>query len=192
MKKHFALLLAIVLLNGCATYKAKYADMDQAKDVNSDKEVVQTFYLIGDAGLSPLGGMNPALQIFKNKLDKADKNSMAIFLGDNIYPAGLPDKKDSTIAYNTAKSHLEAQLKTLDNFKGKPLFIPGNHDWYTEGLVGLKRQERYVEERLKNKDAFEPDNGCPLEDIEISDNVTLIVIDTEWYLTNWDKRPGIN
>ncbi|NAY92057.1 phosphoesterase [Muricauda sp. JGD-17] len=192
MKKHYVLFSLLFLIFSCATYKPKYAEPFVENGSNSDKEIEHTFYLIGDAGKSPIGGMNNALKAFKTELDKADKNSTAIFLGDNIYPAGLPDKKDSTRAYLEAKNHLDAQLATLDNFKGKRVFIPGNHDWYTEGLVGLKRQEKYVEKQLNSKEVFFPENGCPMETIEIGDDIVVIVIDTEWYLTNWDKRPDIN
>jgi len=194
MKKIYAYLSVFIFITSCATYSTKYVDDKYAVDVDSSKEVSHTFYLIGDAGLSPIGGMNPALKIFKNKLDKADKNSTAIFLGDNIYPAGLPDPKDSTQAYIEAKNHLDAQIKTLENFKGRPLFIPGNHDWYTEGLIGLEREENYIKRALKEKekDPFLPENGCPIDVIEIGEDVAIITIDTEWYLTNWDKRPDIN
>lgn len=192
MKKYGTTLLLLFLITGCATYRTKYADIRDAEDIQIDKEVEHTFYLIGDAGLSPIGGMNPALKIFKKKLDRADDNSTAIFLGDNIYPAGLPDPKDSTIAYLTAKSHLDAQLKTLTNFKGRKLFIPGNHDWYTEGLIGLEREEDYIKEQLDDTEAFLPKNGCPIEVVEVSDALAIIVLDTEWYLTNWNRRPGIN
>ena len=192
MKKYYAYLLLLFFITGCATFSTKYVDEKYAIDVNDTKEVSHTFYLIGDAGLSPMGGMNPALKIFKNKLDAANKNSTAIFLGDNIYPAGLPDPKDSTVAYFNAKNDLDAQLKTLDNFKGRPLFIPGNHDWYTEGLIGLEREENYIKNALEEKDPFLPENGCPIDVIEIGDDVAIITIDTEWYLTNWDKRPDMN
>ncbi|AZQ60204.1 phosphoesterase [Maribacter sp. MJ134] len=192
MKKFYAYLLLVFFFTGCATYKSKYVDQKDAQDISDNKKVAHTFYLIGDAGLSPIGGMNPALKIFKERLDAANENSTAIFLGDNIYPAGLPDPKDSTIAYREAKSHLDAQLKTLENYRGKPIFIPGNHDWYTEGLIGLEREEKYIQKALGDKDAFLPQNGCPIETVEISDKVALIVLDTEWYLTNWDKRPDIN
>ena len=192
MKKYYSSLLILLFITSCATYSTKYVDEKYAVDVKELKEISHTFYLIGDAGLSPMGSMNPALKIFKDKLDKADKNSTAIFLGDNIYPAGLPDPKDSTVAYLTAKNHLDAQLKTLDDFKGRPLFIPGNHDWYTEGLVGLEREENYIKKALKHKNPFLPENGCPIDVIEIGDDVAIITIDTEWYLTNWDKRPDMN
>ena len=192
MPKHFALIaLAALLFTACATYKTKYKEGD-GSDFKPNREVSHTFYLIGDAGLSPMNDMNKALKIFKKRLDQADENSTALFLGDNIYPAGLPDPKDSTAAYLKAKNDLDAQLKTLENFKGKPLFIPGNHDWYTEGLIGLKREQKYIQKALDSKDVFFPEDGCPIETIEVNDKVTIIAIDTEWYLTNWDKRPDIN
>ncbi|MBC6999036.1 metallophosphoesterase [Cytophaga sp. FL35] len=191
MTKHFVLITFVLLVSACATYKPKYKD-GKGVDLNSEKEVAHTFYLIGDAGLSPMNDMNKALKIFKKRLDRADKNSTAIFLGDNIYPAGLPDPKDSTAAYLKAKNDLDAQLKTLENFKGRPLFIPGNHDWYTEGLVGLKREQKYIQKALGSKEVYFPEDGCPIKTIEVKEDVAIIAIDTEWYLTNWDKRPDIN
>ncbi|GMN09874.1 hypothetical protein MTsPCn9_19170 [Croceitalea sp. MTPC9] len=191
MKKIYVAVL-VLLVTGCATYKAKYAEEFSGQAIASNKEATHTFYLIGDAGKSPIGGMNPVLKAFKSRLDKAEENSTTIFLGDNIYPAGLPDKKDSTKAYLEAKSHLDAQLATLSDYKGKPVFIPGNHDWYNEGLKGLKRQEKYIEKVLKSKEVFFPENGCPIEKIEINDDIVVIAIDSEWYLVDWDKHPKIN
>ena len=181
--------LLTLLLVSCATYRPKYGK-DYRPFQAKDKEVTHTFYLIGDAGKSPEGAMNPTLQNFKGHLDKANKNSTAIFLGDNIYPAGLPDKKDKS--YKKAKHYLDAQLATLENYKGRKLFIPGNHDWYANGLEGLKRQEKYIEKALDEKDVFLPENGCPIEKVKISDDIMLLVVDSEWFLVNWDKHPTIN
>lgn len=185
-------MFGIFLLNSCATYHAKYRDVTTAKDFISEKQISHTVYLIGDAGKSPLNELNPVLKIFKDKLDRADKNSTAIFLGDNIYPAGFPDSKKEPQAYELAKSHLDAQLRTLENFKGRALFIPGNHDWYANGLVGLNREQEYIQEKLKSKEVFLPKNGCPLEVVNINKETVIIAIDTEWYLTNWDKHPNMN
>ncbi|MGB6150775.1 MAG: metallophosphoesterase, partial [Pricia sp.] len=191
-QKLFLVLLISMIFTGCATYKAKYAEGAIKTDMPTTKEVSHTVYLVGDAGKSPMGGMKDALKLFKRKLDRADANSTAIFLGDNIYPAGMPDPKDSTEAYLRAKNDIDAQLKTLENFKGRPFFIPGNHDWYTEGLVGLKRQQDYIQEALDSDEVFFPEDGCPIKTIEVNDDITIIALDTEWYLTNWNKRPDIN
>ena len=176
----------------CATYKPKYAKEMDMNDIPASKEVTHTFYLIGDAGKSPMGEMNPALKLFKKRLDNAKENSTAIFLGDNIYPAGMPDRKGSTQAYLAAKNNIDAQLNTLDNFKGRPIFIPGNHDWYNQGLKGLERQQKYIEKSLDSKDVFFPEDGCAIQKIDVSDDVVIIAIDTKWYLSNWDKHPTIN
>ncbi|MBT8272343.1 MAG: phosphoesterase, partial [Bacteroidia bacterium] len=55
----------------------------------------------------------------------------------------------------------------------------------------LKRQEEYIEDRI-GKNSFLPENGCPIEKVDISDDIVLILIDSEWYLTNWNNHPNIN
>lgn len=192
MHKYYFLITLFLIASSCATYKPKYADETGKKDIAVSKQVSHTFYLIGDAGKSPMGDLNPALRLFKQRLDRANANSTAIFLGDNIYPAGMPHKKDSTGAYRLAKNHIMAQLKTLDGFKGNPIFIPGNHDWYNDGIKGLAREQKFIEKRLDSKDVFFPEDGCPIQKVEINDDVVVIAIDTEWYLAKWDKNPTMN
>ena len=91
-----------------------------------------------------------------------------------------------------AEHRLNVQIEAMKDFEGKTVFIPGNHDWYGDGLKGLKRQEDYIEKALKDKNAFQPEKGCPIEKIDISENIVLLALDTEWYLTNWDNHPTIN
>lgn len=194
MKKHYLIVLLFAILWGCATYETKY-EVPYTKvnePTHGDKEIEHTFYLIGDAGKSPIGDLNPALKMLKSTLEEANKNSTAIFLGDNIYPAGFPSKKVDPEGHELAKNHLDAQLSALDNFKGKTIFIPGNHDWYSDGLNGLEREEKYIQDALDSKKVFLPDNGCPIEKIEIGDDIMVIAIDSEWYLIDWDKHPTIN
>ena len=183
----FCAIAAILLLQACATYKAQYKYENLQSRV-PDKEIEHSFYLIGDAGASELGTKSMALQAFEKELNNAGENSTALFLGDNIYRRGLVDEDHPNYAY--AKHQLDAQTSVVDNYKGRTIFMPGNHDWYS-GLKALKRQERYVEEKL-GKDSFLPENGCPLERINISDEIVLIIVDPEWYITKWDKHPNIN
>ncbi len=192
MKNYSIVVLCSILLTNCATQKTKYADGFSNEEIPSSKVVAHTVYLIGDAGLSTENKPNVALKLFKSKLNKATENSTAIFLGDNIYPAGLPDENEFPKEYNQAKSYLDAQIGTLENFDGRPLFIPGNHDWYSEGLKGLKRQEKYVKKKLKQKKPFLPENGCPITEVKVNDQLVIVVIDSEWYLANWNKHPTMN
>ena len=180
---------AIFLLNACATYQSQYKDANYSKTFPDEKTLTHSFYLIGDGGNSALGTQSKALQDFKIELSKAPKQSTVVFLGDNIYPKGMPKKGDKSRVF--AEHQLKVQTDVVKEFKGQTVFIPGNHDWYSGGLKGLKRQENFIEDIL-GKNTFLPENGCPIEKVDVSDDVVMIVIDSEWYLTNWDKHPTIN
>ncbi|MGB5691739.1 MAG: metallophosphoesterase, partial [Flavobacteriaceae bacterium] len=178
---------ALLLLQACATYKAQYKDPNRQSSL-PDKEIAHSFYLIGDAGASELGSKSMALTALEKELKIAPDESTVLFLGDNIYQRGLVAEDHPN--YELARHQIDAQSSVVKNFKGRSIFIPGNHDWYS-GLEGLKRQERYVEDKL-GKDSFLPENGCPLEKIEISDEIVMLIVDPEWYITKWDKHPNIN
>ncbi|GAA3617075.1 metallophosphoesterase [Flavivirga amylovorans] len=184
----FLSLIILFIFSACATYKPQYKNSETTNSF-PNKEIKHSFYLIGDAGNSPLGMSSKGLQSFKKELSKASKNSTALFLGDNIYPKGLPKKEDEGRAF--AEHQLNIQTEAVKDFKGQTVFIPGNHDWYNNGLKGLKRQEKYIE-KILGKNTFLPENGCPIERINISDDIVMIVVDSEWYLTDWNKHPTIN
>lgn len=198
MNKYYLILnvLFLVLLNGCATYTPEYAN-DSLKPNNYDgstllqKRIKTSFYLIGDAGGDNDGGSTYGLDAFKKVIDTSStKGDYVIFLGDNIYDAGLPEKDSPE--RTEAERRLNSQLTAIDNFKGKSIFIPGNHDWYADGVPGIKRQEKYLENALGDKNAFQPENGCPIKMISINDDIELMILDTQWYLEDWDKHPTIN
>ena len=155
------------------------------------KDIVKSFYLIGDAGYAQPGQSTPALIALEKYLNEnKQKGNYAIFLGDNIYPDGMPkkDAKDRALA----EHRLDVQIDAAKDFDGKVIFIPGNHDWYNEGLKGLSREEKYFETKLKDKKAFKPTKGCPLESIDVTEDIQLLIVDSQWYLEDWDKHPTIN
>ncbi|MCS4305181.1 metallophosphoesterase [Chryseobacterium sp. BIGb0232] len=192
--KNTSIVLRTVMSAGvmysCATYNVqKGKNLFEVKDSEIKSENDFKLFLIGDAGNADEPQAQKTLDLLKGKLDSADNNSMLIFLGDNIYPNGMP--KESDKEYALAKQKLEDQLSITKNFKGKTLVIPGNHDWYS-GLSGLNAQESLVKKYFDDKKAFLPKNGCPIDDINITKDIKLIAIDTEWVITNWDNYPGIN
>lgn len=181
-----------MLCYSCATKQAQFGSKNQPeiKDKFDDKsQLSHQFYLIGDAGNSDEAASQKLLELFENRLQKADSASTVIFLGDNIYPDGLPKK--GMPERELAEQKLLNQLQLSKKFKGKTVFIPGNHDW-RNGIDGLKEQEKFVNEYLGKKKSFLPRKGCGIDHIDINDNVTMIVIDSEWYLQKWDKHPTIN
>ncbi|KFF08134.1 metallophosphoesterase [Chryseobacterium luteum] len=186
----FRAVLSAGVLYSCATYNVKKGkNLFEVKNSDVKSENDFKIFLIGDAGNADEPQAKNTLNLLKNKLDSADSNSMLLFLGDNIYPNGLPKETDKD--YALAKQKLENQLAITKNFKGKTLVIPGNHDW-NSGLDGLKAQEDLVKTYFNDKKAFLPKNSCGIDDISLSKDIKLIVIDTEWALVNWDKYPGVN
>ncbi len=182
------ILAGLLVLSSCASHKLQY-HKEELSTLSAEKQIEHTFYLIGDAGNSPKDSMTVALRDFQTELSKANKNSTALFLGDNIYPKGLPKKEEE--GREMAEHQLDVQISAVKEFPGRSIFIPGNHDWYSQGPEGLKRQEKYIEDRL-GKNTFLPENGCPIRKVKINDEVELIVVDTEWYITKWDKHPTLN
>jgi len=183
----------LLIVTSCATYHSQFGNKaKENKLINEDDtaKIAHRFFLIGDAGNADGENAKKLLSALKEQLSQSDKNSTLLFLGDNIYPKGIPNEKDKA-AYNIALEKIKLQLALSKNFKGKTIFIPGNHDWYS-GINGLKRQEKIVNDYLSEKKAFLPANSCPIDDKKINDQLCLITIDSEWFLENWNKIPTIN
>lgn len=187
LKLFSIIIISVIVFNSCATYKPQF-NIDEKESKSSNSTIAHSFYLIGDAGNSPIGKSTKALLAFKKELKKASKNSTAIFLGDNIYEKGMPKENHKKRAF--AEHQLNVQTDAVIDFKGETIFIPGNHDWYS-GLKGLNRQEKYIEDII-GKNTFLPEKGCPIDNIHISDDIELILIDSQWYMANWDNHPTIN
>lgn len=180
------------LISSCGSFKPKYLNEKSESIPVIEGNLEKRFYLIGDAGAAETTDTNEALVIFEKFIeDKETSKDQLIYLGDNIYPRGLPKKDEKS--RKEAEVRMDAQLRSAKKFKGTTVFIPGNHDWYAkDGLKGLKRQEEYVEEGLDDNEAFQPENGCPIEEIDISENIVLLILDTQWFISDWDKHPTIN
>ena len=195
MKKNNIILtiLGLFLIYSCSTYGPKYRPGEPTENFKypTEKKIEKSFYLVGDAGYSPPGGTSPALLAFKSYIDSVKRtDNYTIFLGDNIYPGGMPPKSDPL--REQSEYRLDAQLDAIEDYEGNVIFIPGNHDWYSEGIQGLNRQRDYLKEKFPDKLKWIPDTGSGFESIEISDNIQLLVIDSQWYLEDWDRHPLIN
>ena len=189
--KKLIVIFICFILTACASYEPKYREAFTPTSIDTSKEIEKTFYLIGDAGYAQEGQSTPGLLALEEYLkNNKQEGNYTIFLGDNIYPDGMPEKdaKDRKIA----EHRLNMQAQAVKNFKGDVIFIPGNHDWYNEGLKGLAREEKYLNSRIEDKKIFKPKNGCALKSIDVSDRIQLMILDSQWYLENWDKHPTIN
>lgn len=182
------------LMASCASYQAHYAA--ETKDARAilapeGKTLAYRTYLLGDAGNAQEGKPPPVLKYLQKELANAPKESSLVFLGDNIYPSGLPEPGDETRPL--AEYRLDAQTNALKNYAGDVIFLPGNHDWYKYGIEGLDRQKDYLKEATGRKKMWQPKIGCGgPEVVEVHDELIYIIIDSQWWLTNWKKHPSIN
>jgi len=174
----------------CVSKKALYLDgqEDLSPVSHAAVDIEHTLFLIGDSGGAPMGVSTPALTYLEKELINVKGNSSIIFLGDNIYPVGVPPvgSEDRPLADH----RLEKQLEILDTYEGKIIFLPGNHDWYSYGREGIQRQEVIIEHYLNNRNItvdqnnfFLPDNGCGEPHVvELAPGLKSLVFDSHWFL----------
>ena len=156
------------------------------KDTGIDKRIV----IIGDAG-SLVNGKSPVIDAARNIVEM-DKNTIVLFVGDNLYSNGLPDEEDP--GFKEAASVLDSQASLVKGTPAHAYFMPGNHDWDNskpDGYDAILRQSAYVNHISPDNVKFYPEDGCPgPEEIPLGDDAVLIIMDSQWWLEHGEK-PGI-
>jgi predicted phosphodiesterase len=188
----FGILIFSLMHSGCVSNKPSYrGDWTRGDSI---EDPYYTVYLIGDAGNAPYGESTEVFDHLKRELDQEHSASAIVWLGDNIYPVGLAPS--SSPYYPEGRHRLIAQLNTMTEYKGKKYFVPGNHDWYAYGRVGLRRQEMLIDSFLattpnpnKQNNFFIPDKGCGDPQIyELTDSIGLLLMDSQWFLSEKSRK----
>ncbi len=203
MNKLITCIILTAVLGSCgvsSTWVSKQNKNWEKNVVSEDEELVHSVYLIGDAGNPDLDEQEPSLQMLEYKLKNdsssmpgfSQKNKTVVFLGDNIYDYGLP--AEDALSYENAKARLIEQLDVVKDFEGVKVMIPGNHDWdkmKSDGWEYVVRQQQFVDQYLNDSLAFLPKGGCPGPvEVKLNDRLTMIVIDSEWWLFPHTKPEG--
>ena len=184
------ILFSTFMMHSCATFsvqKGKSVDAEEKQATNA--KITHEFILVGDAGNAEKEAAKKNFDILQKRLREANKQATLLFLGDNIYPSGMPDSLAAD--RQLAETKINAQLSLSKNFIGNTYFIAGNHDWYN-GVQGWQEQKSYVANQLSNKKGFLPRKYEPIEALSISDSITLIAIDSEWLMQDWNRYKEIN
>src|SRR5438045_7524801 len=145
--------------------------LTQAQKDTIDARII----LIGDAG-QLTNGHHPVVDAVK-QLIPMDAKTTVLYLGDNLYKAGLPDEQYSY--YMASRSVLDTQLSIADNTPAKIYMIPGNHDWENGGRTGWEtviREQQYVDQLGKEHVNFYPKDGCHGHvEFSLIDDVALVI-----------------
>src|SRR6266487_1618000 len=154
----------------------------------AQKDTIQArIVLIGDAG-ELTNAHHPVVDAVR-QLIPLDTKTTILYLGDNLYKAGLPDEQYSY--YMASRSVLDTELSIADNTPAKIYMIPGNHDWENGGRNGWEtviREQLYVDQLGKKNVKYYPENGCPgTVEVSLTPDVTLVMFDTQWWIHPYDK-----
>jgi hypothetical protein len=154
----------------------------------ADAEAIEsTIFLIGDAG-NPAPD-EPVLIALKRQVAAAPGERVIIFLGDNLYPRGMP--VEGAPDRSEAERRLLAQIEVATETKVKTYFIPGNHDWTYMGPTGwdgIKRQGDFIEAHGGGLAQLLPRHGCPgPEVVDVGRQARIILLDTQWWVHEFSK-----
>jgi hypothetical protein len=155
-----------------------------------DAELTYRLLLVGDAGHAEAGS-NVIAAVAERARQLPDKTTV-VYLGDNVYPAGLPAPGAEGRAQ--AERHLLAQIDPLRGIGTEVLFVPGNHDWDNSGPDGqsaLARQAKFLEEHGTERTRTAPAKGHPGPECLDRPGVRLIALDTQWWLHEHAKRDDV-
>jgi|GEM_PF-3366564 len=149
-----------------------------------------TVFLVGDAG----DITQTVLSALKVAVMGASSPKALIYLGDNVYPSGIP-ADTNTLGWQNAHRNLLKQIEPFRSFTNAIYFIPGNHDWDShseDGWSAAKRETNLIDEALGTGHSLPP-NGCPGPvRVDIVPGLQLIALDSSWWLHEYKKPSGPN
>ena len=178
------------LLAGCANYKLNYSA--EAEDWQSTPDTISaensyTLYLIGDIGMPSRRTAVSGFDLMLRHLQGSDDKTGVLFLGNNL------EKPNKRTSKDELERILASQLDKVKDFPGDLFFLPGENDWAVDGLEGIDWQQDFIEDYLDREDVWQPDTGCSgPEEIELTDDLVLLLVDSEWYLRDWEGEIDIN
>jgi Calcineurin-like phosphoesterase len=150
--------------------------------------ITTRLYLIGDAGAPDPAG-EPVLQALGRDLDSSDADEVVLFLGDNVYPRGLPPSNHPD--RSEAERRLMAQVRAVTDAGATGYFVLGNHDWDKYGKEGwnaARRQKVFVDSAGGGRVSVQPEGGCPGPHVaDLGRRLRLVLLDTQWWLHSGPK-----
>ncbi|RXG27516.1 BamA/TamA family outer membrane protein [Leeuwenhoekiella palythoae] len=152
-----------------------------------DKEVEQTFYFTGNTGYAPNATTTSVLEAITTMSQK-DAKATFVAIG-NITQQGYPPKKKDR---KEVETFLQQELmEPLEAFNGNVILMPGKNEWNKNGHENLDDLESFIQDNSEIE--FWPNDGCPreIENLDM-DNVELLMIDSQWFLEDWDDHLYLN
>ncbi|HEX6694414.1 MAG TPA: hypothetical protein VF035_06965 [Longimicrobiales bacterium] len=190
-----AVLLAAALATACSSNIPHMTPSDIPDPAPADVESV--LFLIGDAG-NALANKDPVMRKMQADVEywagalRRDSSVVVLYLGDNVYPAGVHDQTDPEFPRDSAIMQAQVDIVNGPNAvrRGvRGIFVAGNHDWgQAAGLGGAKRLQN--QEDLLNRMRARgtpvwlfPKAGTPGPHVfDVGQHLRILLLDTAWWL----------
>ena len=148
------------------------------------QEIATSLFLIGDAGHADRPD-HPVVSAVREAASSNPARSLILYLGDNAYPQGLPEKDAPGRA--AAEVRLNTQVDAARASGAATIFISGNHDW------AKARERRMGPGATRGRATWSSAGGQPSASFRkmaararsrwtSARSVRLVLLDTQWWL----------
>ncbi|HET8735640.1 MAG TPA: BamA/TamA family outer membrane protein [Pricia sp.] len=158
---------------------------EAGKDIPA-KGISHAFYIISNVGNAPLSEAEAMIGAINEK-SKQDDEATLLIIGNIVTKDGFPSKNEEQ---GREKARLVKLMHLWDNFNGKVVLTPGKNEWAKDAPKSIDELESFLQDNSKAE--FWPSDGCPLERETINDEVVLEMVDSQWFLEDWDDHPYVN
>ena len=182
------LLLPLLLALALAPARAQEAVARPAADAPAFR-----VFLLGNTGTDHPDRLAPTLDLLRRQLGAAGPESAVVLLGDQLTAGGMPEPGAPGRA--EAERQLLPLVEALRGYEGQVIAIPGDTDAGGDAsgdrASDLERQRDFWETQLGRDDVFQPGTGGDaLDDDKLTDDLRLVVLDTEFLLQQPDAPDG--
>ncbi|WP_420455344.1 BamA/TamA family outer membrane protein [Rubrivirga sp.] len=186
--RRFSVLLAAVLVAGCATTATYVAPEIRADPVPPlpEGEVAHRVFLTGNTGDLADGGSDAVLRALAADARTAGPDATVAVLG-NVTADGVPAEGDPDRAQ--AEAPVRALIAALDGIEADVVVVPGNRDW-ERGEDGVQRLEDLLDDAFGDDVLTPGDQAGGPREWEPAEGLRLIALDTAWWLLDADERPA--
>ena len=156
---------------------------------STNKEVSKTLFFTANTGFKKNSASKEVLKAITKASQNAE-NASFVLIGNLAPKDGFPQRDDEEKRDEVKQYLTEELLNPLADFNGNLIFGPGINEWNKEGHENIDDMESFLQDN-SNSD-FWPDDGCASESETLSDEVELVMVDSQWFLEDWDRHPYIN
>lgn len=122
------------------------------------------------------GDNSTVVNAFLSTINKDTARNVVLVLGDT---------------YDASDGRLPEEISQLQSFKGRQIWLPG-HKEMRDGLVYFENGQQALQHHLGKNAQISPQGSCAIEELQLSNDLVIITLNSQWFLEDWDFSPSIN